>query len=52
MQSVFVILGREESLDLVRRIMHSAILHVNNIGAPKGQPLSEQTASVSGSISK
>lgn len=45
MQSICVILGQEESLDVVRRIMHFAILHANNIGTSKGQPLSEHIAS-------
>lgn len=46
-QSLVMIIGQEESLDLVRRIMHFSILHANNVGAHKGQPLTETSSSAS-----
>lgn len=51
-QSLVMIIGQEEILDLVRRIMNFSILHANNVGAPKGQPLTETSSSTSCSNSK
>lgn len=48
-QSLLIILSQEESVDLVRKIMHFSILHANNVGAPKGQVLTEIAPSAAGS---
>uniref|UniRef100_A0A8W8MKM7 Tyr recombinase domain-containing protein n=1 Tax=Magallana gigas TaxID=29159 RepID=A0A8W8MKM7_MAGGI len=48
-QSLLIILSQEESVDLVRKIMHFLILHANNVGAPKGQVLTEIAPSAAGS---
>lgn len=39
-------------MDLVRKIMHFSILHANNVGAPKGQVLTEIAPSAAGSSGK
>lgn len=51
-QSLLIILSQEESVDLVRKIMHFSILHANNVGAPKGQVLTEIAPSAAGSSGK
>lgn len=48
-QSLLIILSQEESVDLVRKIMHFSILHANNVGAPKGQVLTDIAPSAAGS---